>query len=285
MAHPPITITAYERRYHRELMRLVEEQYRVHLHLDWTTLDEWIHEPRTVIRLAWDGDILVGALSVSPPIERSAWLRLAVIHDDADPQTIFGMLWPTVREQAAVNGAREVGVLLLRPWLGTFLPQLGFAKYENVVTLARNGGPVPKPLRNDLTIHHGTLADLDRVVSVDHAAFGPLWRMSPASLRQAIRDANSFTLALQGRQLRGYQVSMRYSDGGHLARLATVPEAQGTGIGGALLTEMLEGYARRGLHYLTVNTQETNRQSLSLYRRYGFNPTGLDYPVWRTTLV
>lgn len=275
-----LSITPYQRRFRRPLMDLLEFHYRLHIHLDWTTVDEWLDDPATLLRLAWEGNKLMGVIGASPPIANTSWLRMVFIHDDGDPDTVIGALWPEVKTELITRQIREVGVLMLRPWLGAHLQPLGFTVQENVVTLARNGGAIHMPLRHDLTIVHGDLRDLDYVVRVDHAAFPPIFRMQTDSLRAAIRTSNSFTLAIHNKQVIGYQISMRYSDGAHLARLATVPAAQGTGIGGALLGEMLTSFQKRGAHHITVNTQQSNQKSLSLYHRFGFAENGVDYPVW-----
>jgi [ribosomal protein S18]-alanine N-acetyltransferase len=111
-----------------------------------------------------------------------------------------------------------------------------------------------------------------------------MWQLDVGTLRQAARMAFSFTIAeLDGKNL-GYQISTVYNDGVHLARLATLPEAQGNGIGGVLLGDMIERFLRRGFQAATVNTQRSNEQSQRLYKRYGFEFTGLNMPVWSLKL-
>jgi ribosomal protein S18 acetylase RimI-like enzyme len=261
-------------------MRLIEENTRIHIHLDWTTVDDWIEDPGTVIGMAWDGTTLAGVMAFSPMLAGASWLRLAAVHDDSDPDAVFAAIWPGLFTRLIAQRTKTVTSLMIRTWLTEPLTRIGFRPLEHVVTLARNGGPIPEPLRQDLALWHGDLQDLNAVISVDHAAFPPMWQMPADSLRQAIRGANSFTLAMHNAQIVGYQITMRYTDGGHLARLATVPQAQSTGVGGALLGHMLADLMRRGVYYVTVNTQETNRRSLSLYQRFGFTLTGLDYPVY-----
>ena len=82
----------------------------------------------------------------------------------------------------------------------------------------------------------------------------------------------------------GYQISTLYQDGAHLARLATIPEMQGMGIGGALVGEMIEHFLRRGITTLTVNTQRSNQQSQRLYQRFKWEiVAGLDRDRWLLT--
>ena len=69
--------------------------------------------------------------------------------------------------------------------------------------------------------------------------------------------------------------------GGHLARLAVRPDAQRKGIGTALVRDMLWQFERRGAERVTVNTQEDNQASLTLYQKAGFELTGESYPVFQ----
>ncbi len=285
MLTTPITLTAYTRRHRRDVMRLIQDHYRLHIHLDWSTIDEWLDEPDVSILLAWHDRELFGALAASPPQNGSTWIRMVAIHDEGDPDQLLQVLWPPLRDQLKTQGVCEIGVLVLRPWLGPHVERLGFIYRENIVTLKRFGGDILHPLRSDLTIRHGDMREMDNVLTVDHAAFAPLWQMSKAATRQAIRSASSFTVAALNGRMVGYQISTMYRDGAHLARLATIPLMQGSGIGGALMTELIGGFARRGIQHISVNTQESNTASQHLYQRYGFELTGLDMPVWTTNLI
>ena len=78
--------------------------------------------------------------------------------------------------------------------------------------------------------------------------------------------------------------SDREYQGAHLARLAVLPAWQGTGIGKALVRHLIEHYNRRGFRELTVNTQDTNTASLTVYRSLGFVPFVTSYPVYQLAL-
>ena len=82
----------------------------------------------------------------------------------------------------------------------------------------------------------------------------------------------------------GYQISTSTPMGGHLARLAVLPENQDHGIGKALLVDLLSQFARRGIVKVTVNTQADNLSSLNLYHKLGFHLTGEEYPVYQLNL-
>ncbi len=280
MITSPIQLTTYTRRYRRELMRLIQNDQRLHVHLDWNTVDEWISDPDVPIVLAWLDDDLVGAIAGSPALHGSSWLRLLSFSNSVDIDEVLHELWAALRAQLSTADVAEVGALMLRPWLESHLAILGFSREETIVTLRRQGMNVPAPLRNDVKIRQVDWREVPTVIEVDHAAFGPLWQLNAPSLRQAARLSASFTVAeLNGRMV-GYQLSTLYRDGLHLARLATLPEVQGQGIGGVLLGQLIDQFARRGVLSVTVNTQRSNLQSQRLYQRYGFDLTGLDMDVW-----
>ncbi|MCC7448663.1 MAG: GNAT family N-acetyltransferase [Anaerolineae bacterium] len=284
MVASPITLIPYARRYQRALMRLVHNEQLLHVHLDWHTIDEWISDPAVPIYLAWFGDELIGAIAASPPLHGAAWLRMAAIDRLVDTGETLEALWSALRDRLVELGTDLVGVLIMQPELRPYVEAFGFAYHEEIVTLGRRGMQVPEPLREDVRIRHTDWREVAQVVAIDHAAFAPLWQLSEASLRMAARMAFSFTVAEMGKRIVGYQITTLHQDGVHLARLATLPDVQGIGVGGVLLGEMLNQAVRRGLISATVNTQGTNDQSQRLYNRYGFELTGLAMPVWTLKL-
>ncbi len=62
--------------------------------------------------------------------------------------------------------------------------------------------------------------------------------------------------------------------------LGVSPDAQGQGMGHALVADLIGRLGRRGFHRLTVNTQNDNFASLALYRKMGFRETGEWYAVF-----
>ncbi len=287
MLTTPLTLASYSRRDRRDLLRLIDEQYRIHIHLDWHTVEDFLDEPGGLTWLAWHADTLIGALAVAPPLAGTTWIRLAVVHDSADAGQTLCELWPPILERLRALGTRELGLLIQRPWLAEYTAIFGLTYRERIVSLQRFSNKWPPPIRSDLTIRHGDLQDLDTVLAIDHAAFDPIWQLSRASLREAIRQSASFTLALEGktREPIGYLIGTLYATGGHLARLATLPAWQGQGVGGVLLGEMLQTFARRRVFRVSVNTQESNHASLQLYQRFGFTFAGPDIPVWNVSLA
>lgn len=282
----PLRVAPYARRHRRAVLNLVNDgRCRLHVHLDWQTLEDWIDGPNVPMYLGWHEQALIGVLAAAPPQADTSWLRLIAIDDDADPDAVLRDLWSLLRIHLRAASVREVGALLLQPWLRPHLEGIGFAHREHIVTLERAGQDAPPPLRQDVYIRHTDVRDVPLAIQVDHAAFAPMWQMSLASIRQAVREAASFTIAELGGAVVGYQISTLHRHTGHLARLAVVPSVQGSGVGGALISELVASFSRRGVTTISVNTQESNVRSRGLYTRYGFVPTGRDIAYWSALIL
>lgn len=277
-----LAVTPFLRKHRRAAEDLLFQQFRVHSHLDWQTIEGWLDSLASPMWLAWQGERLIGLLAASEPVEGMCWLRLAAIHDEVlSPQEVLNELWQPLANELHHMGVRRVALLLLRDWLKPFLAAMGFVYDEHIVTLFRGGHQPPSQIpASNLQIRVVTSADLDTMVAIDHAAFPPMWRMSRSDLREAWRISAVCTLALQGDTPVGYELCTQAQDAAHLARLAVKPEIQGTGVGAVLLADALSRFARRNIHSMTVNTQSSNIRSQRLYVRYGFVRNGYDLPVY-----
>jgi ribosomal protein S18 acetylase RimI-like enzyme len=121
--------------------------------------------------------------------------------------------------------------------------------------------------------------DLPAVTEIDLAAFGWFWHNTLESLQRARTQSVSAMVAEDDSGLIGYQLSTGNPLGAHLARLAVRPEAQGRGVGAALVGNLLQQLGESHLTRLTVNTQSDNAASLALYQKMGFVRTGEFFPV------
>ena len=70
-----------------------------------------------------------------------------------------------------------------------------------------------------------------------------------------------------------------------LIRSGDVRLWQHRNFGKALVRHLIEHYTRRGIRELTVNTQDTNAASLTVYRGLGFVPMGASFPVYQLSLA
>lgn len=281
----PLQIAPYARRDRQAVRELLFRSPFTHTHLDWHDTDDWLDGGEGVVRLAWRDEYLVGLLAVSEPLTSTAWVRLAAVQNHIDQAAVLGALWTNIQPELSELGVRRVSLLIIRDWIEPIAAQLGFEHSDDIVTLRRSSAALPDfKIPAGLTIRPTELEDLPMLARVDHAAFAPPWQLSLRELRQADRISASCTVAVRDGQIIGYQLTTLYFDGAHLARLAVLPAEQGSGIGAALVYDLLARFWRRQVHSITVNTQASNRRSQRLYTRLGFHYNGFNLPVWTAAL-
>lgn len=66
-----------------------------------------------------------------------------------------------------------------------------------------------------------------------------------------------------------------------LESIAVRPEAQGRGVGSALMSVLLEGLRQEQAAVLLLEVRDSNRRALHFYERWGFRRTGLRLAYYR----
>ncbi len=181
----------------------------------------------------------------------------------------------------AEMAARGVRCLLLNSeeWSahGRAYQPLGFQPLERIVYYQLLGLHLPLPIRQPLpalTFMPVGTATLPVALQIDHHSFPWLWWNSREEFALYLHTPGvRVVLGLAEGEPVGYAGFTVTRDWGHLDRLAVVHSAQGRGWGAALLAYALEQMAGLGVYRVTLSTQETNGQSQSLYRGFGFRQT------------
>jgi ribosomal-protein-alanine N-acetyltransferase len=257
----------------------------VHTHMDWRMPLDWLgHSPFV---LAEKHGCVLGVLACPPDPAEVAWVRGFAASAVEPYASIWAALWRAARERlAGMPAVQCVASVGTGKWYEELLESTGFRQVTNVVLLTWENGlyRLPEDAR-PARIRRMSEADLPAVTAVDAAAFQPLWRYSLDGNRVAVDQSVVATVAetADGRVL-GYQISTASPLGGHLARLAVLPETQGQGIGYSLLCDLLKRFQQRGAAQVTVNTQEDNTTSLRLYQKAHFRLTGEKYPIFQFDL-
>ena len=252
------------------IVALMRYEPQVHSHLDWKPAEEWLGTQPYLV--AERGKHVIGALACPPDPPNAAWPRLFVAVSDSAPAAVWDLLWPAARAALASSGVQIVAALGLEDWFGPLCRRAGFEQTHSVMVLSRHRAPLEPPLGAVPTVQvrEARRSDHDDIAATDLAAFTPPWQMSAKLMSQAIPLADFLTVAEIDHQIVGYQLTTPSYQGAHLARLAVLPSWQGHGIGKALVRHLIDYYNRRGIRELTVNTQDTNTASLSVYHDLGF---------------
>lgn len=156
-----------------------------------------------------------------------------------------------------------------RPYLDA-----GFDIRERLHLLGHHLLDVPE--RHDVRLKRVGRRDLDQVLDLDRRAFQPFWRLDRDGLDEAVHATPSsrFRMVRDGT---GYALFGRAGTRGYVQRLAVAPDAEGGGLGAAMVVDGLHWMKRWRIVEALVNTQESNERAVALYERLGFRrrPGGL----------
>jgi [ribosomal protein S18]-alanine N-acetyltransferase len=265
------------------VLALVRTQDKVHAHLDWKPVEDWLGSQPFL--LAERAGRVVGVLACPPDPADTAWLRLLAMSELDRPAGLWQALWERARAMLVDRGVRVMAALSVDGWIDRLCLAAGFEQTHSVVVLMRHPGPLPATAQvRAAKVRLALPSDHAAIKAVDAAAFTPPWQMSSALMDVAIESADLLTVAEIDGRIVGYQLTTPGHYSAHLARLAVLPDCQKTGVGASLLSHLVEYCNDQGTHRITLNTQDSNSASLHLYGRFGFRPTGAVYPVFQCAL-
>ncbi|MEV6031906.1 ribosomal protein S18-alanine N-acetyltransferase [Nonomuraea sp. NPDC052116] len=121
-----------------------------------------------------------------------------------------------------------------------------------------------------------TVTDLPAVMSIERATF-PLDAWSEGMMRGELADmprSRHYVVALVDGEIIGYAGLAAAADQADVQTIAVLEKHQGTGIGGALLTELLAEAGRRGAREIFLEVRADNPRAQAVYRHYGFEDIG-----------
>lgn len=276
----PMTIRSATTEDRLDLANLIHYETHVHRHLDWRTPLDWLGaEPYLILQ---QRNEILAALACPPEPPEVAWVRLFAVATQINPERAWDLIWPdTFQLLSQIRDFNCVAAIPLSSWFADLLQKKGFHRLTDVVMLEWDEEtPISEHHPGSWIIRPMNYDELNVVELVDAQAFEPLWQNTYTCLQMAYQQAAWATVAELDGQMVAYQISTATSLGGHLARLAVIPECRGMGIGAALLRDLLLQFKQRGAYKVTVNTQKNNDASLALYQKSGFHLTGERYPVF-----
>ena len=264
---------------YQQIASLIFYEANSHRHLDWRSPLDWVGASNYWV-LEENGRI-TAALACPEEPPRVAWIRIFGYHPRLSASEAWSALWQVARSEVLSAAPQtQITSIVIKQWFQTLLLSSGFEFKQNIVLLQ---------LLNEnirfFSVPHGYRIrpmqeeDLPAVAEVDLEAFGWFWHNTLDALRRARSQAVSATVIENESGVVGYQLSTGNPLGAHLARLGIRPEAQGRGVGSALVSDLIQSLGANQISRLSVNTQSDNLNSLALYKKMGFMRTGECFPV------
>ncbi len=264
---------------HSKLASLLSFQQHIHRHLDWRHSLDWLGTPPFWV-LEKDGEIVAALACPTDPAD-VAWIRLFFSTPSVPARTAWKILFEHASAELAGQPGIRFAAVALQPWFANLLDQSGFQLFQEIVILAWENTPFsPTPPPPSVMIRPIDPLDMEIIARIDAQSFESLWINSAEAVTLAYEQSAYTTLAEKDGKIIGYQFTTANPFNAHLARLAILPEFQGQGIGKSLVQDMMLYFQNRRVWQITVNTQNTNQNSLKLYQKAGFRLTGEKYPVY-----
>ena len=264
---------------YQQIANLLFYEANAHRHLDWRSPLEWIGSLNYWV-LEENGRIIAAlACPVDPP--QVAWIRLFGYDPHLSASEAWSALWNTAHgEVLRVDPHTQITSIVVKQWFQTLLISSGFELKQNIVLLQLMNENIRSfSAPRNFQIRPMQENDLSAVTKVDLAAFGWFWHNTQDSLKRARLQAVRAAVAEDESGVIGYQLSTGNVLGAHLARLGVSPEAQGRGVGTALVDDLIRSLGMSQTSRLCVNTQSDNVSSLALYKKMGIVRTGECFPV------
>jgi GNAT superfamily N-acetyltransferase len=262
----------------RPLMRLVESAWRVHLRLSPAELK--VRLKKLPAFLAEDRVGVRGFAVLEPLPSGLGMLVAAGLRDTWAVKPYLDLFLPKLTQTGRNHQLHALVHIGNAEWLNEGLQARGFAIKEWIVAFERTDpSPPPEPVQISAELRSAHISDLPALLALDNVTFEHLWHKSGGTFSEALARAASFTVALVDDQIVAYQWCELYGKHAHLTRLAVHPGFQGRGIGAQLLHRAIMDVLNMGANLITLNTQEKNQRSQTLYERFGFTNTRQRLPV------
>jgi ribosomal-protein-alanine N-acetyltransferase len=260
------------------LMRFISTDWRVQLRIAPTELPAKI---RALPGYVAEDRVGVRGFAMFEPLPSKIGLLVAVgLRDTWRVEPFLDLLLPILQQSARDRHLQALVYIGNAEWLLDDLQARGFKTREWIVSFERAGTEQPPhPILEPALLRSAHLHDLPALLRLDDQSFEHIWHKSAGNFSEALAHAGSFSVAIVDELIVAYQWCEMYGKHAHLTRLAVHPDYQGRGIGAQLLHRAITDCLSLGADWMTLNTQETNQRSQTLYERFGFVNTRQRIPV------
>lgn len=278
---PQFSLRAAERKDKGTISRFLNTPVFTHRHLDWREPLDWLgHSPFWILESNHE---IEAVLACPPDPADVAWVRLFAVSSMLSPSWSWKFLFERVLNWMDDQPVRPMITSLgLQDWFSDLLEANSFTHHQDIIVLSYEDLPAePASLETGLILRKMEIADLPGVGLVDNSSFESIWQLSLDDLTRAFdRSTYKTVMELDG-QIVAYQMSAISGFSAHLARLAVLPTLQRRHIGSSMVQDVLHHFINvNGTWGVTLNTQDNNQASLSLYQKIGFHLTGERFPVY-----
>jgi ribosomal protein S18 acetylase RimI-like enzyme len=130
-------------------------------------------------------------------------------------------------------------------------------------------------LQSGLHLRPATVADLNNLLALEHAAF-TTDRLSSRSLRRFIASPNAALIVAEDTGLAGYALVLfrPWSTVARLYSIAVTPRIAGRGVGALLLAAAEDAARQRGCDRMRLEVHVENAAALNRYRKSGYRQFG-----------
>ena len=123
-------------------------------------------------------------------------------------------------------------------------------------------------------IRHMRPSDLDAVVAIERATFPTPWTRGIFTGELLQGESRRWIVVTSPAGILGYAGSMQTADEAHIMNLAVRADCRSSGLGAALLADLMSDAAERGVSRLTLEVRPSNAQAIALYEAAGFHAAG-----------
>lgn len=267
-----------------ELLTFLNGSNLAYEHLDWFPSKSRLAEQSTFC--LYSQDQLEAILSVAPDTQDFAWLRFFFTRRDGKQRSNYKILIRHALSWLKEQGVPRLFSLASSDWYENLLIENGFQVQNRLISLVTSQltGVTREPSIN-AQIRPMRLSDLVEIGQLDKLCFSAPWQFNQASLEKSYLLGAYASLATIAKKPIAYQITTRFLDHLHLARVAVRPDWRGHGIAKALLYDLEAHFEDNEIESISVNTQVDNLDSLKLYASLGFKQEGNLLPVYSLDLI
>jgi len=263
--------------------KFLQQRITIHRHLDWRQPTEWLGRSPFLLYLSSDNSI-EAILNCVPEPQDIYWIRLFAyknpFHKVAYWNALFNAGFKLINEQSSNP---TIASLAYQKWMRDLLEMEGWVEKQRVIQFKwdnRRKFEVFRSISHSSSIRKMTRADIREIVFIEQTCFHPLWQQSQEALEHAYTQSAYSTVFEIDQSVCGFQISTYDKGKAHLARLAVLPNFQKRHIGKQLVLNMLKHVDDRKIKDISVNTQQDNYNSISLYNKLHFKKTGDSFPIY-----